>query len=653
MIEPKKRKHVYDKDLVLVLSDWTDENPKEVLRTLKRGSEWYSVKKQTEQSLYQVIKHGAFGAQLQLWRQRMPGMDISDVYYPAFLINGKENPIYPQFKGGERIRLRVINAGASTYFQLSFGAKARLIAADGVDVRPASVKTVLHAIGETYDFLLTLPPGKSVEVRAAAQDGSGFASAVVGKGPLLKAPVTPRPNLFEQMKQMAKRHGSHKHPPAVNPASAGLGMKGKTHKNTAPAAKHGPMKGHGMQAGRPPQRGKNPASAHHGMQAAHRAEENTDHHNMSHSFKGGKAFRHAHSGSPLKSGRDGNKKGMQKNSSHKSFSGVSGYRHLRALKKTKFAKPLRVIHLNLTGNMRRYVWSMNGKTLSESDVIKIDGNEAVRLILHNQTMMHHPMHLHGHFFRVLNRHGDYSPLKHTVDVPPMENVTIEFAPNEKGDWFFHCHVLYHMKAGMARVFRHGRRDLRLKNYPLSHVWNGDRQWHHWGSMDLMTNRADLRLEMSNTRNRIRFEGVFSWVDFLYRPHKNYEWELDYSRFLTDIFRIYGGAAAANPKNRPEFMQKKDVAGRIGFRWLLPYLIDLDVSLDHKARLEVELEYELLLASRLEFFASGSWRHFFNKNETGKTIEWLWGLSYAIRKPLSLKISFDSHFGYGGGIHWRF
>ena len=211
VIEPKKRQWKYEKDLVLVLSDWTDENPKEVLRTLKRGSEWYSVKKQTTQSLYRVIKGGALSAQFQLWKQRMPGMDISDVYYPAFLMNGKRKQTYPRFKGGERVRLRIINAGASTYFQLSFGLKVLLISADGVDVSPVPMGTMLNAIGETYDFLLTLPRGKSVEVRATAQDGSGFSSAVIGTGDLLKAPVPEKPDLIRQMKNMARSHGSHGH----------------------------------------------------------------------------------------------------------------------------------------------------------------------------------------------------------------------------------------------------------------------------------------------------------------------------------------------------------------------------------------------------------------------------------------------------------
>ena len=705
--QPKKKRWKYKKDLVLTLSDWTDENPKEVLRTLKRGSEWYSIKKQTTQSLYRVIKQRALGAQFQLWKQRMPGMDISDVYYPAFLINGKRKQTYPQFKEGERVRLRIINAGASTYFQLSFGVKVLLISADGVDVSPTPTAKILHAIGETYDFLLTLPKGKSVEVRATAQDGSGFSSAVIGTGALLKAPVPPRPDLIRQMKDMAGHHGSHghnrsgaiegdagsarnKHHHGSHGHRSGESSKDSTLRKTASEkthrhgdAKAGPSPELSQGTGKNRAQGKNPVTGqtaedspmnpnravHDGGGAGHGSSHHTSHFHGSAKKRDSERKSDGHNENPPahKARKDGKDKtadhGERRHAIPKSAGDrsapSSSYDHLRALEKTDFPKnlPARDIHLNLTGNMRRYVWSMNGKTLSESDTIKINQNEVVRLILHNKTMMHHPMHLHGHFFRVLNKQGEYAPLKHTVDVPPMEQVTLEFAPNEKGDWFFHCHVLYHMKGGMARVFRRGdKRDPRLKDHPLSRVWNGDRQWYPWGEADIMTNRADLRLEMSNTRNRIRFSGTLSWMDDFYRPRKNYELEADYARFLTDIFRVYGGVTAHNSKEGWGSVYEGDVAGRVGFRYLLPYLVELDVSVDHKKRLEVELEYELLLLSRLEFFVDGSWVENFSEeigSDERREWEWSLGLDYTMSKSLSLKFSYDNHFGWGGGINLRF
>ena len=152
--------------------------------------------------------------------------------------------------------------------------------------------------------------------------------------------------------------------------------------------------------------------------------------------------------------------GMHANMQHKSHQHHAhhqmphgSYAKLRSLHKTALNpnNPTRTIRLELTGNMNRYTWTFNKKTLHESDNIQIKKGENVIFVLVNKTMMHHPLHLHGHFFRVLNGHGDYSPLKHTVDIPPMKTVKIEFYANEKHDWFFHCHNLYHMSTGMARV----------------------------------------------------------------------------------------------------------------------------------------------------------------------------------------------------------
>jgi hypothetical protein len=132
------------------------------------------------------------------------------------------------------------------------------------------------------------------------------------------------------------------------------------------------------------------------------------------------------------------------------------YDKLRALQPTAFDphKPGRETRLTLDGDMERYVWFLNNKSLSETDHIEIKRDEVMRFIMINRTMMHHPMHPHGHFFRVLNAQREYSPFKHTVDVAPMKTTVIEFAAKEFGDWFFHCHLLYHMESGMARVMHY-------------------------------------------------------------------------------------------------------------------------------------------------------------------------------------------------------
>lgn len=149
------------------------------------------------------------------------------------------------------------------------------------------------------------------------------------------------------------------------------------------------------------------------------------------------------------------------------------YSMLKSATKTKLPDaPTKTLHFTLTGNMNRYVWSIDNKTVSETDKIMIKKGENVRIILYNNSMMRHPMHLHGHFFRIVNQHGDYSPLKNVLDIMPMETDTIEFAATESGDWFFHCHILYHMMSGMGRIFSY-ENILKIKeccnNKPCRHV----------------------------------------------------------------------------------------------------------------------------------------------------------------------------------------
>ena len=683
VVEPKKKVYRYDHDLVLVLSDWTDENPNEVLRTLKRGSEWYAIKKGSALSLSEVIAGKALGVQLAMWWMKMPGMDVSDVYYNTFLINGKKTQNYPQFKAGEKIRIRIINAAASSYFWLSFGGEAPLlISADGVNVKPISVKKILNAIAETYDVLITVPEKKAVEISATAQDGSGITSVTLGTGDILKAPVIPKPDPIQEMKKMAEMHtGGHtdhsmhkshgnsmpsnhrnKHNGSKNGTHSPLDHKDHTYKN-----KHN---GAGSDINH-----KNPI--HH--QNKHKEHKHMQHMNRSvqsekiyDSHKNHAMNKHAghdkHKDHSIKNKKahgkhkvhDKHKTHHQEHISHK----VLSYNDLKSTQKTSFSKTntLKEIHFNLTGNMWRYVWSMNNKTLSKADTIKIKKGETIRIHLHNTTMMHHPMHLHGHFFRVLNKQGEYSPLKHTVDVPPMQTVAIEFNPDEEGDWIFHCHVLYHMKSGMSRVFSNGeKRDTRLDNYPISTALNMDNHWYKWGEINLMSNRLDWELVTTNTKNKIMWEGTFSWVDDYYNLHNNLETELSYEYFTSDFFRIYGGVEAERAiEESLEQTEDLNIIGKVGFRYLLPLFFELDINVDHMARLQVALEYELLLFLRVELFADWKWTMDFGilhqlpeEKIWEQEHEWAVGLDYIISKNFSFIAIYSNHFSWGAGINWKF
>ncbi|MFT6633715.1 MAG: FtsP/CotA-like multicopper oxidase with cupredoxin domain [Bacteriovoracaceae bacterium] len=586
VIKPKKQKLKYDRDLVLVLSDWTDEDPNEVLRTLKRGSDWYSIKKKTAVSISDAISNGALGGLLGIWKMRMPGIDISDVYYDAFLINGKKDIQYSELKAGERVRVRVINAAASTYFWTTIGdANARLVSADGVDVVPVKTSKVLHAIAETYDYIVTIPKNGSIEFRASAQDGSGYATAILGSGKIHKAMIVKAPDYIERTK-----------------SSGGMN--------------------HSMDMS-------SDMKMDHSM---------PDMNMMDHSSH--KMMNHNMEKEDMTM-----KKGM--NSKGSEFS----YDILKSPIKTSLKENnVKNIELNLTGNMWRYVWSLNGKTLSEVDKIKINRGEVIRVVLNNKTMMHHPMHLHGHFFRVLNKNGEYSPFKHTVDVEPMKSVTIEFPANETGDWFFHCHVLYHMKGGMARIFSYGdKRDSRLDNFSLSNVLDMDRHWYTWTETKAASHYGSIELTSSNTRNQFNLGAEYGW-------NKNLEADISYDRFLSDYFRVYLGA---NTENKiEEELGATETVGTLGVKWLLPYFIDSNFRIDSDLNLQLSFEVDYLLFSRVAIFGywevtnDFGWRTKLPNNSSWeKDYVWNLGLEYIATKNLSIFTSYENRFGAGAGISY--
>ncbi|PKP28938.1 MAG: copper oxidase, partial [Bacteroidetes bacterium HGW-Bacteroidetes-18] len=510
VIQPKEKVLNYDKELVLMLSDWTNEKPMDVLRFLKRGTEWYNIKKGTATPLNQVIARGALGAQIDFWKQRMEGADIADIYYPAFLINGEETIEYPEFKPGEKVRLRIIDGGASTSFWMTFGGETpTLVSADGKDVVPVKKNKTFIGIAETYDFIVTIPQNGKMEFKITAQDGSGTASAFLGKGEILPAQDIPKPDKIAMMQKMAK-----------------MDMK-----MGAPALKYNPKKEepHKMKEkwGMQMDKGKKMEGMDHSeMDQNPEAQkmEDMDHSKMKMQVDSTKTKEMGHSKmdhSMMDMKMEADSIPLDEKYSTKKDDGMQGmelfseynYDYLKSPEKTTYNEnvPVNEILLNLTGNMSRYIWSLNGIPLSETDKIKIKGNQVTRITLNNLTMMHHPMHLHGHFFRVINKNGEYSPLKHTVNVPPMQEMTIEFYGNEYGDWFFHCHILYHMMGGMARVMSYDTpRDPRLKEYPISNIIKETNQFYTWGMADAASHMAGLNLVSSNIRNQFNLSAEYGW-----------------------------------------------------------------------------------------------------------------------------------------------
>jgi FtsP/CotA-like multicopper oxidase with cupredoxin domain len=200
VILPKEKRHGADKDHVVVLSDWTDQNPKEILRNLRRGSEFFGVRKKTAQSVLGAAKTGKLSEYFQREAMRMPAMDLADVAYDSFLVNGKPEE-HLAAKPGATVRLRVIDGSASTFFHLSYaGGPMTIVGADGQPVEPVKMmKPILIGVAETYDVLVKVPANGAYEFRATAHDGSGHTSLWIGSGERKPASDLPKPFVYDTM----------------------------------------------------------------------------------------------------------------------------------------------------------------------------------------------------------------------------------------------------------------------------------------------------------------------------------------------------------------------------------------------------------------------------------------------------------------------
>ncbi|KAA9341110.1 multicopper oxidase domain-containing protein [Larkinella humicola] len=684
VIQPQQPAYKVDHDLVLLLSDWTDENPAYILKNLKRRNEWYSIKKNNVQSLNRIIKHKTVGAYLRQSMMKMAPMDISDVYYDRFLVNGKDTVRYPEIKAGQTVRLRVINASASTYFHVNYaGGPMKLIAADGLQVQPVDVNRRLIAIAETYDFIVTVPNSGAFEVRATAQDGSGYATVLLGKGPAKYAPTIPRPDLYKltaNMSQMGGRGmGTMDMGKADTTAQANMDMngllmhempdtsdRGMSHGSTNPVkpgkAKtamdqmdHSQMDMGQGRASKPASTLPIKSDSMAGMDHGNMAE--MDHSQMNMGGKLSKKGANTVKKSPKPTKPTGSMAGMD----HSGMAGMSmmdeqntiDYSILKSPEPIVFpAKhPVREIPLTLTGNMFRYIWGFNGQPLSRADMIQIRRGEIVRIIMMNNTMMMHPIHLHGHYFRVLNGQGQYSPLKHTVNVSPMENITIEFMADDEKDWFFHCHLLYHMLSGMARVVSYGDKpDSSIANIQKQHLRDmRDNQPFVWGFLQPGYPINYFNLNISNNKNAIVAGGDHDW-----RTNR-FEFDLDYERYLGDWFRVFAGIDGGNeeflrrirPEEGPPTGDRRIVRAVAGIRYMLPFLIQSEVKLDTRGNVRFQLNGQQMLFPRLDFQYQTQWL-------VGGYVRAHVELQYTVSKNLFLHTDYDTRYRtVGGGLGYNF
>jgi len=392
IVEPKVEPLRYDQEVTLVLSDWADRHPNETYRNLKKDGDYYkqfrpswkffwdeykTADDDKRQQIRQTIAH--------MQQMRMGVWDWGDVAYDAFLLNGKtaKQPWTARANKGETIRLRVINGGASSYFNLKIaGAENfRVVAVDGQSVEPVEAERILLGMAETYDILVDITEDKPYYVYAEAQDRSGYAVAA--------------------LKTQSDQPNTTNITPFDDPWFSDT-----SHDHTA------------MSSSTEPSPSNNGNIAHHQHQSHGKKSDNL-----------------------------GQIKQVVK----------LGYEHLRSTFLTRDPSQEQEvidITLKLTGNMERYIWSFDNIRYHDAEPILFEEGKTYRMTLINETMMHHPIHIHGHWFILDTGNGNHNPRKHTIDVPPMGQQVAWVQAQDSGKWFFHCHNLYHMKAGMTRLIKY-------------------------------------------------------------------------------------------------------------------------------------------------------------------------------------------------------
>ena len=627
--DPTFRKGIDDLPTIpIVLSEWTDLNPENIHRMLHNASDWFAIKKNTTQSYSEALKAGHFTTKLKNEWKRMLAMDVSDIYYEKILINGKPNTDLEtingkELKAGDQVRLRISNGGASSYFWLTYsGGKITVVANDGNDVEPVKVDRLIIAVSETYDVIITIPAENTAfEFLATTEDRTNSASFYVGKGIKQLASPLPKLKYFEGMEMM---NGMMK----MNGDLDDMGMSMSLNQMDMNVVMY------------PEITGEEKKMSHKEMMNIN----NSPNKKMSH-----KEMMKAGKGKGMKMDH-GNTN--QYNSNQLSDIITLNYTMLKSPTKTNLQKDAttKELKFTLTGNMNRYVWSMENKVVSEASKILIEKGQNVRIILYNNSMMRHPMHLHGHDFRLLNGQGDYAPLKNIVDLMPMETDTLEFNANAEGNWFFHCHVLYHMMSGMGRVFSYENQapNPLITNPKLAQrkLFADDRKFHVMAENDFASNGNDGMIMLQNTRWSIGTEWRLG-----YTAHHGQEVETHVGRYLGKMqwlmpfigfdWRYRKLDMGEVEKNLFEQKNTKDNRKQfsLGVQYTLPMLVQAqaEVYQDGNIRLQIMRE-DIPISKRLRMgFMVNSDR------------EYMGDLKYILNRNFSIRTHYDSDMGFGTGL----
>jgi len=434
----------YDRDYVVLLSDWTDENPDRVLAKLKKQSDYYNYHKRTVGDFIDDVSEMGWSAAIadrKMWAEmKMSPTDLADVsgYTYTYLMNGQapDDNWTGIFKPGEKIRLRFINAAAMTYFDVRIpGLKMTVVAADGQYVKPVSVDEFRIAVAETYDVIVEPEDEQAYTIFAQSMDRTGYSRGTLAVREGLSAPVPevdPRPLI--SMADMGMDHGSMDGMEHGSMQSGMASMAGMDHSKMA-GMDHSQMAGmsHGSMSGMDHSQ---MAGTDHGTMQSHPASETNnplvDMQTMT------PAPNLSDPGIGL---RDNGRQVLTYSDLRSTFLDPDG------------RDPSRTIELHLTGHMEKFSWSFDGIKFSDAEPLRLKYGERVRITLVNDTMMTHPIHLHGMWSDLEDENGNFLVRKHTIDIPPGSKRSYRVAADALGRWAYHCHLLLHMEMGMFREVR--------------------------------------------------------------------------------------------------------------------------------------------------------------------------------------------------------
>jgi len=435
IIDPKEPEpFAYDRDYVVFLSDWTDESPARVLAKLKKRSDYYNQGRRTlGDFIDDVADNGWTDTISERWawaKMNMSPTDLADISGATYtyLLNGQapDGNWTGLFQPGERIRLRLINGSAMSYFDFRIpGLKLTVVAADGQNVEPVQVDEVRLAVAETLDVIVE-PDGSqdAYTLFAQSMDRSGFARGTLAVRDGLQAPV-PEPDPRPELSMEDMGHGDHAaHGQAAAPAQS-----------DDPHAGHGDMNHGAMNQGQMDHAAMGHGTSGSGMQAHPASETDNPLVDMQTMMPVPKLD------DPGIGLRDNGRRVLTYADLRSTFADPDG------------RVPTRTIELHLTGHMERFAWSFDGIPFADAEPIRLKYGERVRFVLVNDTMMHHPIHLHGLWSDLEDEHGNFQVRKHTIDMPPGSKRSYRVTADALGRWAYHCHMLMHMDLGMFREVR--------------------------------------------------------------------------------------------------------------------------------------------------------------------------------------------------------